>query len=177
MNSRDIEIYLERYNNRLKEFGYDAKTLGWGGGKNKQFERFKALTEIGIQEGDSVLDFGCGFADYFEYFFVTTLSDGREIELIPNGQNISVTLENRKLFIEKTMEARFNENKFQMDAVKEGFYQVVPPSIGSILQWNDLELNVCGRPEIDIDFFMKNVRYNVRSFCLDFRELPLLELH
>jgi SAM-dependent methyltransferase len=67
MNTIDIENYNKRYNKRLEEFGYDPRTLGWGGGKERQHLRFKVLAEIGIQSHDSVLDVGCGFGDLFEY--------------------------------------------------------------------------------------------------------------
>lgn len=67
MKRTDVENYQIRYNNRLQEFGYDPKTLGWGGGKEKQFHRFEALRQIGISEKDSVLDVGCGFGDLYGY--------------------------------------------------------------------------------------------------------------
>ncbi len=67
MNQQDLVKYLDRYNQRYAQYGYDPKTLGWGGGKERQWLRFKILTEIGIRENDSVLDVGCGFADLYGY--------------------------------------------------------------------------------------------------------------
>jgi len=67
MDKKDIQIYEDRYNKRLEQYGYDAKTLGWGGGKEKQFTRFKALCEIGVNDDDSIIDLGCGFADLYEF--------------------------------------------------------------------------------------------------------------
>ncbi|MBL7996077.1 class I SAM-dependent methyltransferase [bacterium] len=67
MNDKDISKYIERYNGRLDMFGYDPRTLGWGGGKERQYLRFKILSEIGIGLNDSVLDIGCGFADFYGY--------------------------------------------------------------------------------------------------------------
>ena len=67
MNSKDVNLYIERYNQRLDKFGYSPESLGWGGGKERQFVRFKALTEIGVEKHDSLLDVGCGFADLYEY--------------------------------------------------------------------------------------------------------------
>lgn len=66
MNNKDIDIYLKRYNDRLDKFGYAPESLGWGGGKERQYLRFKILSEIGLQVGDSILDVGCGFADMYE---------------------------------------------------------------------------------------------------------------
>lgn len=70
MNNKDKDLYIQRYNKRLNEFGYNASSLGWGGGKERQFLRFKVLTEIGVEKNDSVLDVGCGFADLFEYLLL-----------------------------------------------------------------------------------------------------------
>jgi SAM-dependent methyltransferase len=67
MNKKDIDIYNERYNERLQIHGIKPETLGWGGGIERQNIRFKALSEIGIKNGDSILDVGCGFADMYVY--------------------------------------------------------------------------------------------------------------
>jgi SAM-dependent methyltransferase len=67
MNKDDIEKYLERYNDRLEKYGFAPESLGWGGGRERQNLRFEVLSEIGIKNGDSVLDVGCGFADLYNY--------------------------------------------------------------------------------------------------------------
>ena len=71
MNNKDVDIYLKRYNERLDKFGYAPESLGWGGGKARQYLRFKTLLEIGIKNEDSILDVGCGFADMFEFLNTT----------------------------------------------------------------------------------------------------------
>ncbi len=54
-----------RYSERLKQFGYDPRTLGWS--KNKEYIRYRILSEIGRFEDCSVLDVGCGFGDFLKY--------------------------------------------------------------------------------------------------------------
>ena len=56
---------IERYNKRLKEYGYDPRTLGWL--KGRQPIRFKILSEIGDLSGCSILDVGCGFGDLYGF--------------------------------------------------------------------------------------------------------------
>ena len=67
MHEHDRTKYIERYNNRWEEFGYDPKTLGWGHGKERQLLRFQKLLEIekllDSKKIQSVLDVGCGFGD------------------------------------------------------------------------------------------------------------------
>lgn len=67
MNEHDKQIYIERYNKRLSEHGYDPKTLGWGGGHERQELRFRVFAESVLQRDDSVLDVGCGFCDLYGY--------------------------------------------------------------------------------------------------------------
>lgn len=68
MNPQDKDAYINRYNTRFQEFGYDIKTLGWGGDKNRQLLRFQIALEIekflnNNTKITSVLDVGCGFGD------------------------------------------------------------------------------------------------------------------
>ena len=67
---------IERYNERLKKYGYDPRTLGWL--KGRQPVRFKVLSEIGDLNGCSILDVGCGFGDLYGF-------------LIKRGLNIAYT--------------------------------------------------------------------------------------
>ena len=67
MNKIDKNLYIQRYNNRLKTYGFDIKTLGWGGDKAKQFLRFQICLELNFflnknkNKINSILDVGCGF--------------------------------------------------------------------------------------------------------------------
>jgi SAM-dependent methyltransferase len=67
MDKIDRDDYIQRYSNRLKEYGYSPETLGWG--KNGRQElRFFILSEFILHDSNcSVLDVGCGFGDLFPY--------------------------------------------------------------------------------------------------------------
>ena len=65
MMDNDKNQIIQRYNERLEKYGDDPKTLGWF--KGRQPIRFKVLEEIGILDGSSVLDIGCGFGDLFSF--------------------------------------------------------------------------------------------------------------
>jgi SAM-dependent methyltransferase len=67
MNPEDRESWLARYNERFSKFGLSPETLGWGGGKERQFKRFRAAIEFSLFDErpiESVLDVGCGFGDF-----------------------------------------------------------------------------------------------------------------
>lgn len=53
---------IRRHRDSLNRHGYSAQALYWSNREIQEI-RFKVLSDIGIQSGDSLLDVGCGFAD------------------------------------------------------------------------------------------------------------------
>lgn len=67
LHPQDRQAYIDRYESRLRQFGYAPETLGWGK-KGRQETRFAVLSAEIIQHPEaSVLDVGCGFADLHEF--------------------------------------------------------------------------------------------------------------
>ena len=64
---------IELFSGLLEEFGNDPRSLNWGS-QEKQFLRFKILSEIGITDQDSILDIGCGLGDYYAWMKNQALS-------------------------------------------------------------------------------------------------------
>jgi SAM-dependent methyltransferase len=65
MKDRDRAEVSHFFNESLRQYGYDPRSLGWTPGT--QEARFRVLTAIGDLEGCSVLDVGCGFGDLYEF--------------------------------------------------------------------------------------------------------------
>ncbi len=67
MNEPDRKDYIQRYESRLREFGYSPESLGWGT-HGRQPVRFGVLAESELRRPQSsVLDVGCGFADLYDF--------------------------------------------------------------------------------------------------------------
>jgi SAM-dependent methyltransferase len=66
MKSSDKSRVIERYNQRLAEFGDDIRTLS-SGTEHRRNLRYQVLCEVGLRDGVSVLDLGCGFGDLVRY--------------------------------------------------------------------------------------------------------------
>lgn len=67
MKTEDRLDYVERYEKRLREFGYSPETLGWGV-HGRQEVRFSVLGDLALRSPDSsVLDVGCGFGDLYDF--------------------------------------------------------------------------------------------------------------
>ncbi|MFQ5874326.1 MAG: class I SAM-dependent methyltransferase, partial [Dehalococcoidia bacterium] len=77
MNDRDKARIVDRYRERLKTFGKDIKTLA-SGRLDRQRMRFEVLQQVGIRSGDSVLDLGCGFGDFYAFL----LERGSQVEYV-----------------------------------------------------------------------------------------------
>lgn len=92
--------------------------------------------------------------------FTCQLSNGKYVDLLPNGQNIKLTKENEDQFLELFVKARELECFDQMKALKKGLYCVIPEEIMKYLSWEDLEGRICGEPFFDIRLLKDNTVYS-----------------
>lgn len=92
--------------------------------------------------------------------FVTVLSNGTTISLIPGGEDKEVTFEDRLQYCELVKEKRMKESELQIKALLEGLCMVVPKKVLSLLTWQELEEKVCGRPEIPLSALKQSARYD-----------------
>ena len=66
MHPEDKNHLIESYNARVRRFGVSIRALSSGTEERREI-RFKVLTEVGLAPGDTVLDLGCGFGDFYLY--------------------------------------------------------------------------------------------------------------
>ena len=62
----DDDNNIALYSSLLQKYGDSYLSLNWGS-KVSQHLRFKVLSEIGLNPGDSILDVGCGLGDLYEW--------------------------------------------------------------------------------------------------------------
>ena len=60
------ETVKDFFNKLAEKHGYSSKSLAYGSDKSQEI-KFDIVTEVGIEDGCSILDVGCGFGDYFNY--------------------------------------------------------------------------------------------------------------
>jgi E3 ubiquitin-protein ligase HUWE1 len=90
-----------------------------------------------------------------DYFGMETV-----VDLIPDGRDVSVTDDNKLEYVNLVAAHRMtNAIKEQIAAFTEGFNDIVPHEIISILNPSELELLISGTPEIDIDDLKNNTEY------------------
>eukprot|EP00966_Prymnesium_polylepis_P252213 5830892-Prymnesium_polylepis.1 len=101
------------------------------------------------------------FGDIIFETFTSQLSDGSEVELLPNGGEVAVTFENRLDFCRDVLHARLHESQRQCDAILQGIASVIPQRVLSLFSWHQLELLACGKSEIDLEALRSRTKYGV----------------
>jgi hypothetical protein len=97
-------------------------------------------------------------ASVFETY-TTLLSDKTVVELVPGGKEKTVSYDERTQYVALVQQCRLNESASQMKAIQRGIGSIVPLSLLSLFTWQDLEMRVCGRTEINLEVLKRNTRY------------------
>lgn len=83
-----------------------------------------------------------------------------EVELIPNGRNIKLTIENREQFIERVIRyITYEQYKEQIENIIEGMTSLIPENIIQLFSYNEFAFLITGQQEIDIDDWQNNTIY------------------
>ncbi|KAJ2234301.1 E3 ubiquitin-protein ligase tom1 [Coemansia sp. RSA 485] len=102
--------------------------------------------------------------DVFDETFsieVDNFGQRRIIDLIPNGQEIAVTEENKADYVRLVTEQRlYRAIKDQIKAFLEGFHDLIPKDLIQIFNEQELELLISGMPDIDVDDWRNNTEYH-----------------
>jgi trans-aconitate methyltransferase len=68
MNNPSFENIANFYNERVRTFGHDPRACDYGRAESQQ-RKFAVLSRMTDYSQASVLDVGCGFADFADYLF------------------------------------------------------------------------------------------------------------
>lgn len=83
------------------------------------------------------------------------------VDLIPNGRNIAVTDENKLDYIRLVAHHRMTAGiRAQIDSFLQGFYDLVPAELICIFSPTELELLICGLPDVNIDELQQHTDYH-----------------
>jgi hypothetical protein len=122
------------------------------------------------------------FEDIVMETFTTLSTDNRTVPLKPNGASLAVTFQNRCEYADLVEQYRLHEFDLQVQALWKGLSKVIPSKFLCFFTAAEMELLVCGLPEIDIDLLEKCTEYSscspndqhiiwfwqvLRSFSLD----------
>lgn len=102
--------------------------------------------------------------------FTTQLSSGAVVNLLEDGAGAAdaaaaagsaplVTKARVKEFKDLVIKARLRESTQQVNAIRKGFNAIVPLGMLSLFTWHEVELLVCGDPDIDVDALKRHTTY------------------
>lgn len=84
-----------------------------------------------------------------------------DVDLIPNGSAIVVTDENKLEYVRLIAHHRMTAGIFpQLDSFLAGFYELVPPELICIFSPTELELLICGLPDVSIEELKVHTEYH-----------------
>ena len=92
-------------------------------------------------------------------FYTTVLSNKEVVPLIEDGESKCVTYENRLEYCQLVKDKRMQESKEQIATIRAGLIKVIPEAVLNLLTWEELEIKVCGNPEITLAALKKSTRY------------------
>ena len=85
----------------------------------------------------------------------------RVVELVPNGENIRVTEQNKHEYVRLVCEHKLTKGiQEQLKAYLQGFHELIPEHIvGSLFDDKELEMLISGLPSIDLEDLKRNTDY------------------
>lgn len=112
----------------------------------------------GLKQLLELEDVSCAFMD----FTITEEVYGASqvVELVKDGGNVDVTNDNVKEYVQELVRYyMLTRIKEQLAAFLKGFYEVIPQPLLSIFDHREIELVLCGMPEIDKADWRKHTEY------------------
>ncbi|KAL3909205.1 MAG: hypothetical protein SGARI_002715 [Bacillariaceae sp.] len=90
-----------------------------------------------------------------------TMGVRRDVELIPGGNMKEVTADNLPQYLEANLKYRMLERtRPQMTELLLGFYDIIPEPALTVFDPSEMELILCGLPEIEMEDWMSNTIYS-----------------
>jgi len=117
------KLYInERYRDRLERYGPGIKALASGTEERRKI-RFDALVDVGIKDGVSVLDVGCGFADFYGHLKSRGISvNYTGIDIVPDLiERTKDTYPNLNLEVRDLQEYPFPSSSFDFVVCSQVF--------------------------------------------------------
>lgn len=84
----------------------------------------------------------------------------RTMELKPGGADVAVTADNREEYLQLMLSNRMLTSiQSQVEWFLRGFYEVVPTDLLSVFDYQELDLLLCGIPEISVEDWRRHTEY------------------
>ncbi|CAM9151525.1 unnamed protein product [Scytosiphon promiscuus] len=109
----------------------------------------------GVMTEDSLRDMGLGG------FEVATADGGRAELPTPGGATREVTRQNVLEFADMVEAFKMREYREPVEAIRDGLASVIPVDHLRLFAWDELEMFVCGRKDVDVDLLEACTEYSL----------------
>ena len=92
--------------------------------------------------------------------FTSVSSDDRTVDLLPHGDTIPLTYDNRLEYCDLMLNYRLHEFDHQVESIRRGIASVVPMRLLSLFTWEQLETMVCGESTVNIALLRSVTEYS-----------------
>ena len=118
-------------------------------------EIYNSLKQVQQFDGD-IADMCLDFTSTENY-----LGEMKVVELVKGGASIDVTHKNLPEYVECCLKYRMlGRVKPQLTELLLGFFDVLPEPLLTVFDFQELELLMCGLPQIDMDDWRQNTEYS-----------------
>lgn len=147
-----VALGLALYNSTILDSSFAPVLFNRLLGYSYTLKDFSKLWPVFGSSLQYLLDYeGEDFEEIFSLSFtVTQMVNGRpsEVPLLPGGQNIPVTQDNRKEYVKKVMKFHLETSvERQYQPLKQGFFKVVGSNALTLFQPSEIELLIRGSDE------------------------------
>ena len=108
----------------------------------------KAFSDMIREVEETTDDMRDVFSTIFDLAMIITDTAGNDVELVPGGESIPVTWENRLEFVRLARDCRLEEGIPAAERIAEGVWEMVPKKVLTLFTWEQLERSVKGAPEV-----------------------------
>jgi HECT-domain (ubiquitin-transferase) len=113
-----------------------GKALEWDDIKYVNLNQWVCINKISTMEPQEL--------EYLEESFCTFLNDGREYELLPNGKNIKLTVENRSQYVSLSKALHISALMKPFYSMRRGFIESIYPYVFQVLFPSQIEKMISG---------------------------------
>lgn len=132
-------------------------------GKPVIFEDFEMIDPSMYMAMKKLLEMDSETIEIMDMNFAAEVNDfdgNNIVPLVQDGENIKVTYENKYTFVDYYSRWKLVESvRPQLERLLSGVYDIIPREYFAIFNEKELELLLCGSPEIDLDDWKSNTRY------------------
>lgn len=123
-------------------------------------QSFKQMLEAPANTPEEIEEFNATYGLIDFTYPIVRFGESREIELVPDGKNVAVSIENRQSFVDLTVDFVLNTGiKEPFEAFKSGMRPFFSADLLTVINSRELEMLITGSQTLDFEALKRGARY------------------